>query len=62
MGDVTIVGAGCAGLRLAKRLAEKDVDVTVLEDHSEVGIPEHCSGLISASNTQTLGFNLEESY
>jgi digeranylgeranylglycerophospholipid reductase len=61
-GNVTIVGAGCAGLRLARRLAEKSVQVTVYEDHPQIGIPEHCSGLISARNTKELGFDLRESF
>ncbi len=47
MADVTIVGAGPAGLSIAKRLAERGISVTVLEEHKEVGIPTHCSGLIS---------------
>lgn len=62
MSDVTIVGAGSAGLRLAKKLAEANIEVNVLEDHPEIGIPEHCSGLISARNTKELGFDLRESF
>ncbi len=62
MSDVTIVGAGSSGLRLAKKLAEADIDVNVLEDHPEIGIPEHCSGLISARNTKELGFDLRDSF
>ncbi|MFH0714640.1 MAG: geranylgeranyl reductase family protein [Candidatus Diapherotrites archaeon] len=47
MAEVTIVGAGPAGLSTAKRLAERGVQVTVLEEDKEVGLPAHCSGLIS---------------
>ncbi len=36
--------------------------MTVYEDHPEIGIPEHCSGLISARNTQALGFDLRDSF
>lgn len=60
--DIAIVGGGSAGLRLARRLAENQVPVTVFEDHSEIGIPEHCSGLISARNTKELGFDLRASF
>ncbi|MEK6902040.1 MAG: NAD(P)/FAD-dependent oxidoreductase, partial [archaeon] len=60
--QITIVGAGSAGLRLAKNLAQQDIPVTVYEDHPEIGIPEHCSGLISARNTKELGFDLRESF
>lgn len=59
---ITIVGAGSAGLRLAQKLALNDVQATVYEDHPEIGIPEHCSGLISARNTHELGFDLRESF
>jgi geranylgeranyl reductase family protein len=59
---LTIVGAGSAGLRLAQKLGEKDIPVTVYEDHPEIGIPEHCSGLISARNTKELGFDLRKSF
>jgi geranylgeranyl reductase family protein len=59
---ITIVGAGSAGLRLAQRLASNDIPCTTYEDHPEIGIPEHCSGLISARNTQELGFDLRESF
>ncbi len=60
--SVAIVGGGSAGLRLARRLAENNVPVTVCEDHPEIGIPEHCSGLISSKNTQSLGFDLKDSF
>lgn len=59
--QISIVGAGSSGLRLARKLAEKDVPVAVFEDHGEIGIPEHCSGLISARNTHELGFDLKDS-
>ncbi len=58
---VSVIGAGSSGLRLARKLAEKDIPVTVFEDHAEIGIPEHCSGLISARNTHELGFDLKDS-
>lgn len=61
MEQVTVIGGGSAGLRLARKLAERKVSVTVLEDHKEIGIPEHCSGLISAKNTKELGFDISQS-
>ncbi len=60
--QISIVGAGSSGLRLARKLAENDIPVTVFEDHGEIGIPEHCSGLISARNTHELGFDLKDSF
>ena len=37
--DVVIVGAGPVGGRMATLLAEKGVDVLMLEEHGEIGRP-----------------------
>jgi geranylgeranyl reductase family protein len=44
--DVVIVGAGPAGLVAARALASNGFDVVVLEEHDEIGIPVHCTGLL----------------
>ncbi len=49
--DVTIIGAGPAGLRLAERLAARSVSVTVYERRSSVGW-QTCSGLLSAETVE----------
>ena len=46
MRDVTVVGAGPAGSRLARGFAERGYDVVVLE-RGEVGVPLACSGHVS---------------
>ena len=46
--DVAIVGAGPAGLITARNLAAAGHDVVVLEEHEEIGIPVHCTGLLGA--------------
>jgi digeranylgeranylglycerophospholipid reductase len=46
--DVAIVGAGPAGLITARNLAAAGHDVVVLEEHDEIGIPVHCTGLLGA--------------
>lgn len=50
--DVAVVGAGPAGSRTARDLARGGLRVALLEEHRRVGIPSHCSGLISP---RTLG-------
>ncbi len=45
--DVAIVGAGPAGLLVARRCAESGLDVHVFEEHSLIGEPTHCTGVIS---------------
>lgn len=45
MRDVAVVGAGPAGLESARVLASLGHDVLVLEEHSSVGVPVHCTGL-----------------
>jgi len=43
--DVAVVGAGPAGLESARVLASLGHDVLVVEEHSSVGVPVHCTGL-----------------
>ena len=45
--DVAVVGAGPAGSRTARNLAARGFRVKLLEEHRTVGVPSHCSGLIS---------------
>ena len=46
MRDVVIVGGGPAGLMAARTLAQRGHDAVVLEEHTEVGSPVHCTGII----------------
>ncbi|MHA1265263.1 MAG: NAD(P)/FAD-dependent oxidoreductase [Candidatus Helarchaeota archaeon] len=45
--DVIVVGAGPAGSTAALRLAEEKLNVLLLEEHNNVGLPQHCSGWLS---------------
>jgi digeranylgeranylglycerophospholipid reductase len=44
--DVAVIGAGPAGLTAARTLAARGHDVVVLEEHSRVGVPVHCTGVL----------------
>lgn len=45
--DVAVVGAGPAGSRTARNLTRAGLNVKLLEEHRRIGVPSHCSGLIS---------------
>lgn len=46
---ITIVGAGPAGSYLAYLLAKQGKEVTILEEHSQVGAPVQCTGIVTHS-------------
>jgi geranylgeranyl reductase family protein len=53
--DVAVVGAGPAGSRTARLLAEAGLSVVVFEEHPEVGRPVQCAGLLSNRVFRELG-------
>ncbi|MFH0875950.1 MAG: NAD(P)/FAD-dependent oxidoreductase [archaeon] len=44
---ISIIGAGPAGSTSAYHLAKKGYDVTVYEEHKEIGHPIQCTGIVS---------------
>ena len=46
---ITIVGAGPAGSYLGYLLAKKGQEVTIFEEHSKVGSPVQCTGIVTHS-------------
>jgi len=53
--DVIIAGGSVAGLFCAREIARRGHSVLVVEEDFEVGTPEHCGGLVSASGLEDLG-------
>jgi geranylgeranyl reductase family protein len=49
-----IVGAGPSGLTLAQTIASEGGDVLILEEHPEVGLPQHCTGKVSVNAVKEL--------
>lgn len=53
--DVLVAGGSVAGLLTARELASKGISVVVVEEHHEIGTPEHCGGMVSAQGLNKLG-------
>ena len=55
--DVVVAGGSIAGLLCAREVAARGHTVLVAEKSHEVGTPEHCGGLVSASALRELGIS-----
>ena len=54
--DVVVVGGGPVGLFTATRLAKAGISVVVLEEHSEIGKPVQCAGLVTPRVLEMVDF------
>jgi len=52
--SVGVIGGGFAGLYTAYLMAREGIDVVVYEEDPQVGLPQHCTGIVSASVYQLL--------
>ncbi len=59
---IVIIGAGPIGCYTARLLKEKgsDFDIEIIEEHSEIGRPIHCAGLVSKEVLSEIKFPLSE--
>jgi digeranylgeranylglycerophospholipid reductase len=53
--DVIVVGAGPIGSVTAENLARASLRVALLEEHPQIGLPNHCSGLVSPRTLKLVG-------
>lgn len=60
MHDVIVMGGSISGLLCAREISKKGFSVIILEEDSEIGTPEHCSGLVSMSGLDELGIVIKE--
>lgn len=49
--DVIVVGAGPAGCAAAKVASERGMRTILLEEHTQIGIPQHCTGMLHGTKS-----------
>ena len=47
MHDLIIIGGGPSGLSSAIEASNYNIDILIIEEDKKVGIPRHCTGIIS---------------
>jgi digeranylgeranylglycerophospholipid reductase len=52
--DVIVIGGSANGAQTARKIASKGKSVLIIEEHPNLGLPEHCSGLFSYSGLYQL--------
>jgi digeranylgeranylglycerophospholipid reductase len=53
--EAVVVGGGPAGLIAARELASRGVEVKAYEEHTVIGEPNHCAGILSVEGLARLG-------
>jgi geranylgeranyl reductase family protein len=55
LSDAVVVGGGPVGSFAALNFARLGAEVTVFEEHTEIGVPSHCAGHLSIRSLRNLG-------
>jgi digeranylgeranylglycerophospholipid reductase len=58
--DAVVVGAGPSGSAVARWIAAEGFSVLLVEEHQEVGYPNHCAGLITPRTLRVAGLETED--
>jgi digeranylgeranylglycerophospholipid reductase len=53
--DAIVVGGGPCGSYAALKMAKRGLNVTVFEEHRQIGFPSHCAGHVSIRGLKNLG-------
>ena len=53
--DVAVIGGGPGGLHAATLLSSAGFDVTLFEEHNEIGQPVHCTGVLADDAFEEFG-------
>jgi digeranylgeranylglycerophospholipid reductase len=56
--DIVVVGGGPCGSFAAFTAAKLGAEVSVFEEHREIGVPKHCAGHLSIAGLKRLGLHL----
>ena len=60
--DVIVAGAGVAGCMAAIEASKQGVRIGLFEEHPQVGVPSHCSGVVSLSGLKLLGMTSNQAF
>jgi len=60
MYDIIVIGAGPSGLTAAIE-ASRNLDLLILEEDKQVGIPRHCTGIVSEDAVKLIGYPAQKS-
>ncbi|HYY90660.1 MAG TPA: NAD(P)/FAD-dependent oxidoreductase [Candidatus Dormibacteraeota bacterium] len=60
--QIIVIGAGVAGSHAALEASKTGSKVLLLEEHPQVGVPSHCSGVVSLNGLSMLGIEPHSSF